>query len=248
MATWTSYEILQLFKQAELSLSNLNKDIFNIISLKDLACLGEKTGRSSDALRVCWYNVRRWHQDPRNVNNKLRNACEAAFSMYLKQKEGTKVDTTPKISYITKVLDYTTIDYSNCDPIIAEHLKASKAILCKVWDSAERLSNDVYVYKYEPNSDWPYKTLSKAEYRNAKPLAFVSKLKKASAIIKECEERGFMRVRDSKGLVGWAGNTPEDKSIYAYMLIDCEHYNSNYDWPEWAWEEVPYEDKTQSST
>lgn len=71
----------------------------------------------------------------------------------------------PLKDYITEPIDYT-----GCHPVIAEALKALRAIECYVWDAnvADRRTRTVYAY--DSTCGLPYRTSNFGPYRNAEPI------------------------------------------------------------------------------
>ena len=63
------------------------------------------------------------------------------------------------------------IDCTGCHPVIAEALKRSEAIECRVWDN-----NDVYVKRkvcicrYKGSSDLPYRSETDTPWKHAEPI------------------------------------------------------------------------------
>ena len=67
------------------------------------------------------------------------------------------------------------IDYTGCDPVIAEALKRCEEIRCWVWDqdSHEKpthCSNEAWVVRYWAAADYPYRTAADSFFRHAEPI------------------------------------------------------------------------------
>lgn len=108
----------------------------------------------------------------------------AALEMVMLAKRAlAKLQTKEKtMKYDTKDTDYT-----GCDPVIAEHLKQDKAILCEVWDNPDDVSREKYVYAYDVKSPFPYRIKSMG-YKYATPIVkkkTVTMVKSAPEIMEE---------------------------------------------------------------
>lgn len=78
------------------------------------------------------------------------------------------------------------IDFTGCDPVIAEHLKRGEAVLCKVGQSDTR----AYVTGYDRREPFPYKVDGNA-YKHAEPIEIKLYWRKASEIVKWLEDNGW---------------------------------------------------------
>ena len=67
-----------------------------------------------------------------------------------------------------------TIDYTGCHPVIAEHLKRSEEIWCWAWDQDchEKPNSccEVWIVRYWRDSDYPYRTAGDLYFRHAEPI------------------------------------------------------------------------------
>ena len=67
-----------------------------------------------------------------------------------------------------------TIDYTGCHPVIAEHLKRSEEIRCWVWDQdcheKPNSCREAWIVMYWRDSDYPYRTISDSFFRHAEPI------------------------------------------------------------------------------
>ena len=67
-----------------------------------------------------------------------------------------------------------TIDYTGCHPVIAEHLKRSEEIRCWVWDQNchEKPNSccEVWIVRYWRDSGYPYRTDGDSCFRHAEPI------------------------------------------------------------------------------
>jgi len=100
---------------------------------------------------------------------------------------------------------YTTkdIDYTGCNPIIVEHLKQNKAILCKVSDVDDWLLDPEMVIGYKRAGNH-YRT-ERSFYLYAEPIPVPEpKVKKSSEVMKVLEDEGYEV--DEDGL--WKGDGP----------------------------------------
>jgi hypothetical protein len=64
------------------------------------------------------------------------------------------------------------IDYTDCHPIIAEHLKPGEAIECKVWDSCRARGGETeeWICLYNGNSNLPYRSESDTPWKHAEQI------------------------------------------------------------------------------
>lgn len=88
---------------------------------------------------------------------------------------------------------YTTIpiDYTDCDPVIAEHLKRGEAIYCKCWDGTHFDDNfNMYVTSYHRGRFRPYNGVG-GESIYATPIPPRIRVKKASEIVRWLEDNGY---------------------------------------------------------
>lgn len=87
------------------------------------------------------------------------------------------------------------IDYTGCNPVIAEHLKKSKDIECKVWDVKSENSNKGFVVGYMSSSNYKYLVDfgdgDMDTMRHAEPIPTMNRFRKASWIIKWLEDNGW---------------------------------------------------------
>lgn len=74
---------------------------------------------------------------------------------------------------------YTTepIDFTGCDPVIAEHLKRGEQILCRVYDNNWGSGSEGFVYSYIAGGKFPYIVIGNY-YKRAKPLIRYEKAKR----------------------------------------------------------------------
>ena len=75
---------------------------------------------------------------------------------------------------------YTTepIDFTGCDPVIAEHLKRGEKILCRVYDNIWYSKGREFVYSFRVGSNYPYITVNNSSYRIAEPINCTEKIKR----------------------------------------------------------------------
>ena len=65
------------------------------------------------------------------------------------------------------------IDFTGCHPVIAEALKRSEDIKCRVWDlNGDRLRGvEAWICRYRGNSSLPYRSDSDTPWKHAEPIA-----------------------------------------------------------------------------
>lgn len=131
------------------------------------------------------------------------------------------------------------IDYTGCHPEIAECLKRSEAVLCRVWGYGEKENyrhiNPAYIYLYQHGEEYPYFVSRGDSWKHAEPVKTVTKVKKASEIVKWLEDNGFYV--NSHG--HWICCSERVLIFNCSMFQFCgEKPNCGYTWlPEWL-EEV----------
>ena len=81
------------------------------------------------------------------------------------------------------------IDFTGCDPVIAEHLKRGEAVLCRVWDGNIAKACDAYVNCYD-GQRYPYHA-DGFWFKNADPIETKLYWRKASEIVKWLEDNGW---------------------------------------------------------
>jgi hypothetical protein len=95
------------------------------------------------------------------------------------------------------------IDYTGCHPVIAEHLKQNKAILCKVGTPSSEGPFPVMIFAYT-TGECPYVS-ENLQYLYAEPIPESEpKVKKASEVMKALEDEGYEV--DEDGF--WMGDGP----------------------------------------
>lgn len=122
------------------------------------------------------------------------------------------------------------IDYTGCDPVIAEHLKKGEAIYCKCWDDYEQDFKYAYVIIYNIKQDLPYKAEFYC-YKHATPVLSRTRVKKASEIVKWLEDNGY-RVNENGSWVHFNF----EKLTFSYIMFQyCGKESSDtFDWlDEW---------------
>ena len=66
------------------------------------------------------------------------------------------------------------IDFTGCNPVIAEALKRSEEIKCWAWDQdcAEKPNSchEVWIVRYWQSADYPYRTSTDSFFRYAEPI------------------------------------------------------------------------------
>lgn len=231
---WTAEEVFEVIKHAQ-ALAKLQRcATFDIKYLTTILNLSKKINRSCHAINNCWYHVRLYkrYSGICAPSANMGMVCKEAITRFLKEEKAMK----EKSNATYKVKDK---DFTGCDPIIAEHLKKGKHILCRAWDSRKEMADTTFITNYNNLDTFCYKTL-RSEYKHAEPIPFIHRLKKASEIIKECENRGYEKAEGiidkvCVGFIGWRSKNSADKPVYINMLIDCEKTTSSFDWPDWAW-------------
>lgn len=109
-------------------------------------------------------NPRKYYKDPLDF---FQWSLHEEFDWYLLNKQLKQSDTV-KINledYITKDIDFT-----GCDPVIAEAIKKNKSILCKVKDEGEFLVQQHNVVSYHKGKAFPYVTTGHNVYKYAEPI------------------------------------------------------------------------------
>jgi len=123
-----------------------------------------------------------------------------------------------KSKYTTK-----SIDYTDCDPVISAHLQRNEQIFCVVWDDIMGEKREGFVIAYRKDNSYPYKT-DGSLYVNAKPIEKVSKVKKASEIVKWLEDNWYEV--DSDG--DWVG---DGLTFWSEMFQYCRKSKPE----KWCW-------------
>lgn len=131
------------------------------------------------------------------------------------------------------------IDYTGCHPVIAEHLKRGEAIYCEVWDDTKDELERHLIASYILGDEFPYRTTSGGPWEHAEPISIQKRIKKASEIIKWCEENGWEI--DAEG--NWVApqeSQEAQKLLFTEMLRDCGklYDDSVFCWREEWLEEV----------
>ena len=64
------------------------------------------------------------------------------------------------------------INFDGCHPVIAEHLKRSEIVKCKVWDSGRVRGREAeaWICRYNGNSSLPYRSESDTPWKHAEPI------------------------------------------------------------------------------
>lgn len=140
----------------------------------------------------------------------------------------------------TSLKDYTTkdIDFSGCDPIIADALKQNKSILCKTNGGIEKV---IVLYK---DSSWPYVDQFGDQYNYAEPI------KKPVTEIRVKDPVSVMQwLIDNRYTIGVSGLYPEHPhdQVFLFEFFECcnLHPPENWQWPELLENVAVYEsDKT----
>jgi hypothetical protein len=83
------------------------------------------------------------------------------------------------------------VDYTGCDPQIAELLKKGFKVKCKCWDTTSRVTLTKVVLNYNKDRSYPYLTADGDRFINAKIAAKELYVKKASEIAKILEDVGY---------------------------------------------------------
>lgn len=84
------------------------------------------------------------------------------------------------------------IDYTNCHPVIAEHLKRGEAIECRVWSTDRATARTQMIQDYVADRQFPYISAEgQTSWAHAEPIPIKQKFRKASEIIKWLEDKGW---------------------------------------------------------
>ena len=69
------------------------------------------------------------------------------------------------------------IDFTDCHPVIAEHLKRGEDIKCRVWDFGcdKWRGVEAWVWRYRGNSSHPYRADNGTNWRYAEPIPLKAK-------------------------------------------------------------------------
>jgi len=96
------------------------------------------------------------------------------------------------IKYKTKPIDYT-----NCHPVIAEHLKRGESILCRVWDQVDTEDSlDVYVCGFKHLSMYPYCTDCEG-YIHAEPIEIKRVVLDQVRLMQVLTEEGYVPTEEN---------------------------------------------------
>lgn len=137
------------------------------------------------------------------------------------------------------------INFDNCHPVIAEHLKRGEAILCKAWGDG-RTGNEfkVWVDGFRQKSTRPYRT-NCFSYLNAEPIEIKQRVKKASKIVKWLEDNGYVLNTINE----YIHPKTNDGYVLAIVLQLCgKEYDKKNNLPEEWLEDIPHDlSKVQNS-
>ena len=130
------------------------------------------------------------------------------------------------------------IDFTGCHPVIAEHLKRSEAIECRVWDITGHGGRVEIVVGYLASSAYPYRCGDTriSIYRHAEPIPIKTRrIMPPERAIPMLIAKGFAFTSE-----GWLiGNgftlTPQ---MYVFMGKYLDGEASEFTWPPCIIEEV----------
>lgn len=118
------------------------------------------------------------------------------------------------VKYNTKKIDYT-----GCDPVIAEHLQRGEVIECYVWDGIKTVGDRIirYVVLYSFDAWYPYRTVDGVIYQHAEPIQLKQTyVKKASDIVRWLEDNGY--------IVDVRGNWSPEGGNFARLSFDAQMF------------------------
>lgn len=124
------------------------------------------------------------------------------------------------------------VDFTGCDPDIAEALRNGKTIKCFCWDMGECGTREVII-AYVPGSEYPYRTADDY-YRHAKPVFIetITVVKSEVEIMKGLMEHGYK--------IDWESGTWRSKNLESFvpsMWKRCGLDSGAYSFEPWMLEE-----------
>jgi hypothetical protein len=142
------------------------------------------------------------------------------FDWHLLNIQLKQTDTVNRIN----LDDYTTkdIDFTGCNPVIAEALKQNKSILCEVGDEIMHLTQtkQCNIVSYRKDNEYPYVTIHHNGYKYAKPIKKTKtelRVKGPVSVMQYLIDNGY--VVDKSGFFQKGDKRSRPRSLFAY----CGH-------------------------
>ena len=130
------------------------------------------------------------------------------------------------------------IDFTGCDPVIAEALKRGEEIECRVWDNKGDGKIEAWICRYKGGSDFPYRSVTNTPWKYAEPIPLkVKRIMPPERAIPVLIAEGW-KFSDNGDLVGYGNNCVRTAMFKLMGKPLSDPKVSSWTWPPCIIEEV----------